>query len=294
MNIGRVGIWTFQLEFQPAASAQAAAAEIETLGYGALWIPEALGREALTHAGLLLAGTRRLPIATGIANIWARDAMAMAAAQRTLTEAYPDRFLLGLGVSHAPLVEGVRGHRYRRPLAAMRAYLDAMDAAPYVAAPPTTPLVRVLGALAPRMLGLAAERADGAHPYLVPPEHTTRARIALGPGKLLAPEQAVVLETDATRAREIARVYLATYLALPNYVNNLRRLGFGDADLAGGGSDRLVDAIVAWGDVTAVVARVRAHLDAGADHVGVQMLPADPRALPMTEWRRLAPALTAL
>jgi probable F420-dependent oxidoreductase len=291
MRLGRIGIWTFALDQQPAARAQEAAAEIEALGYGAIWIPEAVGREAFTNAALLLAGTRRIPVATGIANIWARDAVAMAAAQRTLTEAYPDRFLLGIGVSHAPLVEGMRGHRYTRPLSTMRAYLDAMDRAPFVAAAPTAPLVRVIGALAPKMLALAAERTAGAHPYFVPPEHTRRAREILGPGRLLAPEQAVVLEKDPAKAREIARAHMAIYLGLPNYRNNLRRLGFGDGDLDGGGSDRLVDAIVAWGDIDAVVARVRAHHDAGADHVGVQVLDRDPRALPLPQWRALAPAL---
>src|SRR5262245_38697277 len=236
MNIGRVGIWTFQLDLQPAARAQAAAAELDALGYGAIWIPEALGREPFTSAGLLLAATRRIVVATGIANIWARDAMATAAAQRTLTEAYPDRFLLGIGVSHRPLVETLRGHRYERPLAAMRSYLDAMDGAIYMAAAPTTPLVRVLGALHPKMLALAAERAGGAHPYFVPPEHTARARAILGPGPLLAPEQAAVLETDPTAARAIARLHMATYLNLPNYLRNLRSLGFTDADFADGGS----------------------------------------------------------
>ncbi len=291
MNIGRVGIWSFGLELQPAARAQEAAAEIESLGYGALWIPEAMGREVFTHAGLLLAATRRIVIATGIANIWARDAMTMAAAQKTLTEAYPDRFLLGLGVSHAPLVETVRGHRYEKPLSAMRAYLDAMDIAPSIAPPPTTDLVRVIGALAPKMLKLAAARTAGAHPYFVPPEHTARARALMGPGPLLAPEQAVVLETTASPARDIARAHMMTYLGLPNYVNNLKRLGFSDADVANGGSDGLVDAIVAWGDLDAVVRRVRAHFDAGADHVCVQVLDADPRALPLRQWRELAPAL---
>ena len=290
MDIGRVGIWTFQLDQQPAARAQAAAAEIESLGYGAIWIPEALGREAFTHAGLLLAGTRRIPIATGIANIWARDAMAMAAAQKTLAEAYPDRFLLGMGVSHAPMVEGMRGHRYERPLSAMRAYLDAMDRAPFVAAAPATDPPRVIGALAPRMLALAAERSAGAHPYFVPPEHTPKARVIMGPRPLLAPEQAVVLESDPGRARAIARAHMTIYLGLPNYVNNLRRLGFGDADLAGGGSDRLVDAIVAWGNLDAVVARVRAHHDAGANHVCLQVLAPDQRALPLADWRTLAAA----
>jgi probable F420-dependent oxidoreductase len=276
VNIGRVGIWTF-LDLLPAAEAQEAAAEVEELGYGALWIPEALGREAFTSAGLLLAGTGVIPIATGIANIWARDAMAMAAGQKTLAEAYPDRFLLGIGVSHAPMVEALRGHHYARPLSAMRAYLDAMDAAPFLAAEPARPPERVLGALHPKMLALAAARAAGAHPYFVPPEHTVRARAILGPDKLLAPEQAVVLETDATTARQIARVHTATYLNLPNYVRNLRSLGFGDADFTDGGSDRLVDAIVAWGTVEAVAARVRAHHDAGADHVCLQVLDVDPR-----------------
>lgn len=291
MDIGRVGIWCFTLELQPAARAQEAAAEVEALGYKALWIPEAMGREAFTHAGLLLAATHRVVVATGIANIFGRDAMTMAAAQKTLTEAYPDRFLLGMGVSHAPLVEGVRGHRYEKPLSAMRTYLDAMDAAPFLAVPPTAEPVRVIGALAPKMLKLAAERAAGAHPYFVPPEHTVQARQIMGKGPWLAPEQAVVLESDAGKARDIARVHMATYLGLPNYVNNLKRLGFTDDDVANCGSDRLVDAIVAWGNIDAIVKRVRAHHDAGADHVCVQVLDPDPRALPLRQWRELAPAL---
>jgi probable F420-dependent oxidoreductase len=289
MDIGRVGIWTFALDMQPAAQAQEAAAAIEELGYGAIWVPEAMGREAFTNSAVLLAGTRRVVVATGIANIWARDAMAMAGAQKTLTEAYPDRFLLGLGVSHAPLV-GMRGHAYDKPLSAMRAYLDAMDYAPFMASPPATTPTRVIAALAPKMLRLAAERAAGSHPYFVPPEHTAYARNILGKGPILAPEQAVVLETDATKARDVARGHMSTYLGLPNYVNNLKRLGFGDDDIANGGSDRLVDAIVAWGNVDAIVRRVRAHHDAGADHVCIQVLDPDPRALPMRQWRELAAA----
>ncbi len=291
MEIGRVGVWSFGLELQPASKAQEAAAEIEALGYGALWIPEAMGREAFAHSALLLAATRRIAIATGIANIWARDPMAMAAAQRTLCEAYPNRFLLGIGVSHAPLVEVVRGHRYDKPLSAMRAYLDAMDAAPYIAPAPEPAPQRVIGALAPKMLKLSAERAAGAHPYFVPPEHTARARAIMGKGPLLAPEQAVVLETAPGTARDIARAHMVTYLGLPNYVNNLKRLGFTDDDVANGGSDRLVDAIVAWGDINAVCKRVRAHHDAGADHVCIHVLDADPRALPLRQWRELAAAL---
>jgi probable F420-dependent oxidoreductase len=290
MDIGRVGIWTSTLDGQPSARAGEAAAEIEALGFGALWSPEALGREAFTNAALLLGATRRIVVVMGITNIWARDAMAMAAAQQTLTEAYPDRFLLGIGVSHAPLID-MRGHDYSKPLTAMRRYLDAMDSAPFMAAAPSTAPVRVIAALAPQMLQLAAQRSAGSHPYFVPPEHTVRARAILGSGRLLAPEQAVVLETDAIKARDIARAHMAIYLGLPNYVNNLKRLGFRDADIDNGGSDRLVDAIVAWGDVDAVAARVRAHHAAGADHVCIQVLDADPRAVPMRQWRDLAAAL---
>jgi probable F420-dependent oxidoreductase len=293
-ELGRVGLWTFQLDLQPAARAQEAAREIEGLGYRALWIPEAFGREALTNAGLLLAGTERLVVATGIANVWARDAMAMAAAQKTLDEAYPGRFLLGIGVSHKPMVDDLRGHRYQKPLTYMRDYLDAMDRALFMAPAPAVPGTRVIGALHPKMLRLAAERTAGAHPYFVTPEHTARAREILGRGPLLAPEQAAVLESDPAAARAVARTHMAIYLGLPNYRRNLVALGFGDDDFADGGSDRLVDAIVAWGGVDAVATRVRAHLDAGADHVCVQVLDPDPNALPMAQWRALAPALCAI
>jgi len=293
MDLKPVGIWTGQLDYQPANQAKEAVAELEELGYGAVWVGEAVGREALSNAGLLLSATRRLVVATGIANIWVRDALAMVAGQNTLAEAYPERFLLGLGVSHAPLIEGMRGHHYERPLAAMRQYLDAMDevVSSYRAVPPGTPPPRVLAALGPKMLTLAAKRAQGAHSYFVPPEHTAQARDQLGPDSWLIPEQAVVLENDSERAREIARRHTSRYLRLPNYTNNLRRLGFGDEDLAGSGSDRLVDAMVAWGDENAIVGRVRAHLDAGADHVCVQVLDPDRRGLPAAQWRRLAPAL---
>ena len=291
MNVGRVGIWTFQLDQQPSAKAAEAAAELEALGYGAIWIPEALGREAFTSAALLLGGTRRIVVATGIANVWARDAMAMAAAQKTLAEAYPERFLLGVGVSHAPMVDAIRGHHYTKPLTFMREYLAKMDAAPFMAVGPATPPERVIGALHPKMLALSREVAAGAHPYLVTPEHTARARTILGADRLLAPEQAAVLETDPSVARAVGRAHLAIYLSLPNYRRNLLTLGFTEADLADGGSDRLVDGIVAWGDVDAIARRVRAHHDAGADHVCVQVLDPDPRALPMRQWRALAPAL---
>jgi len=290
MDLGRVGLWHF-LDVFPAPVARAAAREAEQLGFKALWIPEALGREVFTHAGLLLGATERLIVATGIANVWARDAMAMAAGQKTLAEAYPGRFLLGMGVSHAPLVAGMRGHEYSRPLTYLRRYLDAMDAAPYMAAPPAEPPPRVLASLHPKSLELARERAWGSHPYFVPPEHTAQARRVLGPGRLLAPEQMVCLVRDPSAARAVARQAMQMYLGLPNYVRNLLALGFTADDVANGGSDRLVDAIVAWGGVEAIAARVKAHHDAGADHVCLQVLRANPNELPRAEWRELAAAL---
>ena len=294
MHLGRVGLWTFQLDLQPAASARETARELEELGYATVWLPEAVGREAFVNSSLLLSATERLVVATGIASIWARDALTMAAGQMSLCEAFPDRFLLGLGVSHQPMVDYLRGQHYDKPLTKMRGYLDAMDAALYVAPRPSEEPRRVLAALGPKMLELAATRALGAHPYFVPVEHTAVARDMLGSGPMLCPEQAVVLSTDPTVARAAARQHMATYLGLPNYINNLRRLGWGDADLGDGGSDRLVDAIVAWGDVGAIVARVQAHLDAGADHVCVQVLDPDATALPMRQWRELAPALLSV
>jgi probable F420-dependent oxidoreductase len=291
IDIGRIGVWTFNLDLQPMGRAQEAVGELEAMGYGAVWIPEAAGREVMSNAALLLQGGERIVVATGIANLWARDAMSMAAGQKTILSAHPDRFLLGIGVSHQVAVEALRGQSYERPLTRMRSYLEAMDAALFRAEAPTGDQTRVLAALGPKMLDLARERAGGAHPYFVPLEHTAVAREALGPDKLLAPEQAVVLETDPTTARRIARSHLQIYLGLPNYTNNLRRFGFGDDDLADGGSDRLVDAIVAWGDADTVAARVRAHHDAGADHVCIQVITADPRALPTEEWRELAGAL---
>jgi probable F420-dependent oxidoreductase len=291
MDLGRVGIWTFALDLQPLARAREVAAELEELGYRAIWIPDAVGRDPLVHAALLLGGTNRIAVGTGIAQIYGRDPMTMTGGWKTVSEAFPGRFVLGLGVSHQPMVEGLRGQIYGPPLTAMREYLERMDNAMYVAAEPKEPPRRVLAALGPKMLALAAERADGAHPYNVPPEHTTRAREILGPDKLLAPEQAVVLETDPVEARRIARAHMAIYLDLPNYMNNLRRFGITDDDIADGGSDHLVDTLVAWGDVDAVRARVQAHLDAGADHVAMQVLTPERGTLPLDEWRKLAPAL---
>lgn len=294
VRIGRIGIWTFQLELVPATRAQEHVAELEELGYGAVWFPEAVGREAISHAGLLLAGSDSIVVASGIASIWARDAMAMNGAHQTLTEAYPNRFLLGLGVSHQPMVDGVRGQHYSRPLATMREYLDRMDSALFMAAAPHHPPQRALAALGPKMLALAGERSAGACPYFVPAEHTRIARDVLGETPLLAVEQAVVLETDPGKARETARTHTGIYTPLPNYANNLKRLGMADEDFLDGGSDRLVDAIVAWGDVDSVVRRVKEHLDAGADHVCVQVIGENGVAVPDEAWRELAPALLAL
>ncbi|MFG2223368.1 TIGR03620 family F420-dependent LLM class oxidoreductase [Streptomyces sp. NPDC048644] len=290
-RIGRIGVWHGGLSRVPAAQAREAAAEIEQLGYGALWFGEGPGSEAISQAALLLSATERITVATGIANIWVRDASAASAAAHNLAAAYDGRFLLGLGASHAPLVDQ-RGHTYAKPLAAVRAYLDAMDAAPY-AGPAVDPApARVLAALGPKMLELAAARAAGAHPYFVTTEHTARAREVLGAGPLLAPEQAVLLETDPEKARSLARAHHTRfYLELPNYTGNLRRFGFGDEDFADGGSDRLVDAIVAWGDVDAIRRRVQEHHDAGADHVSVQPIAAD--GLGLEQLRELAPALRA-
>lgn len=292
MDIGPYGIWTFQLDLMPSSQATDHVTELDELGFGAVWVPEAVGREAFTNAALLLRGGTDIVVATGIASIWGRDAMSAGAAHRTVSEAYPDRFLLGLGVSHRPMVEGVRGHDYTKPYSAMAAYLEGMDHTLFLAAPPTVAPRRVLAALGPKMLELARDRADGAHPYFVPPEHTVVAREALGPGPLLAVEQAVVFETDPTTARDIARKHTSIYTGLPNYTNNLKRLDptLTDDDFVDGGSDRLVDAIVAWGDDDTVAARIQAHRDAGADHVCVQVLHRS-KDQPEVHWRHLADVL---
>ena len=274
MKLGKLGVWT-SLDSTTAALSLEIAKRVEARGYAALWIPESRGRNVLVNSAWLLAGTTKLIVAPGIANIYARDAMAMAAGQRGLNEQSGGRFLLGLGVSHVPTVNTLRGHVYGKPVATMRAYLEAMRAATYIAPPPPEPPLTILAALGPRMLALSAEHADGAHPYNVPPEHTAEARRILGPDKLLCPEQMVVLEKNPSEARRIGRAALDRYMKLDNYVNNWRRLGFTDDDFAGGGSDRFIDANVAWGDEAAIRARVQAHWDAGADHVCIQPLRLD-------------------
>ena len=269
MELGRLGVWV-GMDGMSAAAAAAFAEHVEELGYGALWIPEGRGRNALVLSSWLLSHTKRLIVATGIANIYARDAMAMAGGQRTLAEQSGGRFLLGVGVSHRPMVEGVRGHTYGKPVATMRAYLQAMRDASYGAPQPADKPLTVVAALRPKMMALSGELADGAHPYNTTPEHSAQARRILGPSKLLCPEVWVLLETDRATARSAARQTLSRYLQLENYVNGWRRQGFGDEDLAGGGSDRFLDAMVAWGDEDAIRRRVQQHWDAGADHVCIQ------------------------
>jgi probable F420-dependent oxidoreductase len=271
MQIGKLAAWYFT-DSMGARDAQAFAQRVERWGYHSLWIPEAVGRDPFAHAAWLLAGTQRLVIATGIANIYARDPNTMQAGQKTVAEQSGGRFLLGLGVSHVPMVEGLRGHTYGPPVASMRAYLERMRAAPYMAPPPAEPPPIVLAALGPKMLALAAEQTQGAHPYNVTPEHTARARKIMGPKAWICVEQKLVLDTDAARARATARAGLQMYMALPNYANNWKRLGFSDADIAGGGSDKLIDALVAWGNEAALRRRVQQHLDAGATQVCIQPL----------------------
>ncbi len=289
-DIGRVGIWYGSIDALPTPEAQRAAQVVEELGFGALWVAEAVGRDPFVSSAVLLSATSKLCLATGIANIYARDPMTMVAGQKTLAEAFPGRFLLGLGVSHAHLVSNLRKHDYSKPYSYMVDYLDRMDTSLFMARAAADDGGRLLAALGPKMLALSATKANGAHPYFTTPEHTAEARSVMGSDALLAPEQMVVLETDPGEARRIARVGMAVYLRAPNYLNNLRRLGFDDADFSDGGSDRLVDAIVAWGTEEQVAARVAEHHAAGADHVCVQVLQ-DGMAMPEQQWRRLAPAL---
>lgn len=294
--IAPIGVWTGALDYVSTSRARELAAELESLGYGAIWIPEVAGRDVFVHLTSLLSATTKVVGATGIANIWGRDALAMAGAAKALTEAFPERFLLGLGVSHQNLVEDLRGHhdQYHKPLSAMERYIEAMDKAPYSAERPQTPLRRVLAALGPKMLALAAARTDGAHSYFVTPEHTATAREILGGTPLLCVEQAVLVETDPSEARRVGRVYTSLYLSQPNYVKSMARLGFSEEDISGGGTDSFVDALVAWGSVDQIRERVGAHLDAGADHVCIQPLDPQRRGVPSKQWRELAPAMSEL
>jgi probable F420-dependent oxidoreductase len=283
MNLGRVGIWSgglrAALESGSGEGAEAAA-ELEDLGYDALFLPGGAGGRLLDAVEAACVATASIPIVTGILNVWAHEPAEVSQRFASIDEEHPGRFQLGLGISHAPMI----GDRYEKPLAKMRSYVDALD----------VPAERMLiAALGPKMLELARDRTAGTHPYFVPVAHTRFARSVVGDDRVVAPEVSVVLETDPERARAAARGFMELYLTLPNYTNNLLRHGFDESDLADGGSDRLVDAIVAWGDEEAIAARVREHLDAGADHVCIQVVGGDRTTLRLDEWRRLAPALTS-
>jgi probable F420-dependent oxidoreductase len=282
LDPGKLGVFIF-LDSLSAEDAAQFAQRVESWGYTVLWIPEVFGREPFASASFLLSQTRTLRVATGIANIYARDAMTTRAAQMTLAEQSRGRFILGLGVSHQPVVEGMRGHAYGKPIETMRSYLDAMERAPYAAPQPIEPPPTVLAALGPRMLALARDRARGAHPYMVPPEHTAQAREILGEGPWLCTEQKVLQVAEPSRARELARKTLAMYLTLPNYRRNLQSLGFEETELDGGGSDRLIDALVVWGDDKTIRERIQAHRDAGADHVCVQTIHPEGKPIPDLE-----------
>lgn len=278
MDIKKLGVWFFT-EAMTAREAGDFARQVQDWGYGALWIPEATGRNSLVHASWLLSRTTTLVVATGIANVFGRDAQAMVGARHALNEQSDGRFLLGLGVSHAPLVERLRGHNYSKPLAYMKEYLEKMDRAMYVAPMPKEKGEVVLAALGPKMLELSRDKTDGAHPYNVTPEHTAKARAILGKGKKLYVEQKMMLETDASKARAAARETLGMYLKLPNYRNAWFGMGFSQAEVDGT-ADRFLDAMVAWGDEDAVAARIQAHLDAGADHVCIQPVGGEPAGHP--------------
>lgn len=268
-QLRRPGVWFFT-DRMSASEAAEAAARIEQLGYSALWLPETVGRDPFAHLAHLATATTSLVLATGIANIFHRHPGPMKQAALTLAEQTGGRFVLGMGVSHAPLVEGLRKLDYSRPLTQMRTYLEAMDASPYGGPEPEAP-PRLLGALGPRMLELARDGADGAHPYFATPEHTRRAREVLGADKLLCVEQKLVLSTDAEQAREVARKAVTMYAGLPNYRNNWLRLGYTEEQIEHL-DDAFVDDVVAWGDEAALRERVQAHYDAGATHVCVQPL----------------------
>jgi probable F420-dependent oxidoreductase len=286
-RLSGTGIWSSMLRYGDAAEAATLAAELESLGYSALWIPD-VGGDLFGPLDNLLGATTTATIATGILNVWMHTAQETAAEHARLTAEHGPRLLFGLGISHQRLIDHVNEPgTYQRPIDVMASYLDGLDAAPT----PVAEIDRIIAALGPRMLELARARTAGTHPYLVTPDLTRNARAGVGPDRLVACEQGVVLETDASTAREIARLHLKTYLELPNYSNNWKRQGFTDDDLTDGGSDRLVDSLVVWGDETTIAARLQEHRDAGADHVCIQVLTDNPRGLPVDQWRILAPAV---
>lgn len=273
-----VGVWTFTDGLSATAAADAAR-RIEALGYVALWHPETVGRDPLVHLGHLANATSTLILATGIANLYNRHPGAMKQAAATLAEQSGGRFVNGIGVSHRPLVEGVRGLSYDKPLSAMRGYLDGMEASPYAGPQPDEPAPVVLAALGPKMLALAGERTAGAHPYFTTVEHTRQARAILGPDKLLCVEQKVILTTDEAAARAAAAPQVERYGALPNYRNSWHRLGY-SAEQIDAKDPAFVDDVIVWGDADTIRARIAAHLDAGATHVCIQPVSLEGRPTP--------------
>jgi probable F420-dependent oxidoreductase len=289
--LGRVGVWTFAFDARSAAQIADDSRAIEALGFPSLWVPEGGGsRDVIGHLSWLLGSTERIALASGIANVTARQPEVLQAGATTLADAYGERIVLGIGVGHEYTTER-RGVEWSHPLARMRAYLDRMDEVADTWPAPAVPVHRLLAALGDGMLRLSAERALGAHTYFVPPEHTAHARLVLGPEPVLAVEQTVVLDADPARARALATPWASGYLELPNYASNWRRLGFGEDDVSGTASERLVDAGIAWGSVEDVARRVREHLDAGADHVCIQLISSDEADACLPQLGELARAL---
>ncbi|WP_340268595.1 TIGR03620 family F420-dependent LLM class oxidoreductase [Sphingobium mellinum] len=289
MKLGKIAVWAnidgpighFENEksgeMGPASAERLAsfARRVEELGYDSIWMPGGFGRDPLITSSWLLANTSRLKVATGIVSIYTRDPIAMRGAADALNEQSGGRFILGLGVSHRETVEDRRGHEYGKPIPTMRAYLDAMAQAPYMAAAPAEPTTIILAGLREKMIGLSGERAQGTHSYLVNPNHSAMARAILGPDKLLCVEQPMVLESDPVKARAIARSEIEYYLSKPNYQNSWKAQGFSDEDLAHGGSDHFVDSIVGWGGEAALRKRIDEHLSAGASQVCIKAVAPD-------------------
>ena len=295
MRIDRLTVWINTIGYR-SAELVALGRRLEQWGYGTLWINDGMGSDPMVLAARILAGTEKLQVALGVANVYSRDPMMMVGAQYGLNEQWDGRFLLGMGISHPFIVEGMRGHAYGRPVATMRAYLQAMAGVSYGGPPPAEKPLTVIAALGPKMLELARDLADGAHPFATTPEHTAMARSILGPGKLLLVEQKVLLEEDPDRARPIARGLAAGLAAIPNYRANLLRMGFSEDELTGEVSDRVADALVAWGDAEAIRARIAAHHAAGADQVAIQVMPREGGLMTAEDeavLRLLAPAAQA-
>ena len=284
LDLGRFGLYTFDFEFQSAVRMRESVRELEELGWRALWVPELLGRDAFTHAAVLLSASERMHIVNGIARIWSREARWTHGASTLLADAYPDRHVLGLGF-------GGDKRTNIKPLAAMKAYLDELDSMESPNPAPSSPVRRILAAYGPKMLELARDRAAGAQTYHVTVEHTAQSRQILGPDAFLAVEHAVLFESDPAKAREVAREHMRPYLTSPYNIAKFRRLGYTDEEIAHGGSDRLIDDLVFWGDLDTIARKLHAHIDAGADHVAAQVIGIEPGQSSMPYWRQLSKAL---